>query len=107
MKVDYSAIGARIKARRRAQKKTQEALAEALLVSVGYISQIERGVTKVNLETLAEIAGALDCGLEELVTGVTGGQAGYLDRELFERCARMTGRQRQMLLDVADVILRY
>lgn len=107
MKVDYSAIGRRIKARRKAQRKTQEILAEALSVSVGYISQIERGVTRVNLDTLAEIAAELGCGLEELVTGVSGNQTGYLDRELSERFARMTPRQRQMLLDVADVILDY
>lgn len=107
MKVDYSAIGGRIKARRKAQKKTQETLAESLSVSVGYISQIERGVTRVNLETLAEIAVELGCGLEALVTGVTGGQACYLDQELSERCGRMTGRQRQMLLEMADIILSY
>lgn len=56
MSVDYAAIGQRIKGRRREQKRTQEWLAEQLQVSVGYISQIERGVTKVNLDTLSEIA---------------------------------------------------
>ena len=53
MSVDYAAIGQRIKGRRREQKRTQEWLAEQLQVSVGYISQIERGVTKVNLDTLS------------------------------------------------------
>ena len=69
MKVDYAAIGHRVKDRRRALHRTQEWLAEQIHVSVGYISQIERGVTRVNLDTLAEIADCLDCGLEELVTG--------------------------------------
>ena len=47
---------------------TQERLAEALSVSVGYISQIERGVTKINLDTLAAVAAHLNCELSELVT---------------------------------------
>ena len=68
MSVDYAAIGQRIKGRRREQKRTQEWLAEQLQVSVGYISQIERGVTKVNLDTLSEIGASLGCDLGELVT---------------------------------------
>ena len=107
MNVDYPAIGRRIKARRKAQLKTQEKLAEALQVSVGYISQIERGVTKVNLDMLAEIAMELGCDLSELVAEVTGPQERYLDRELAERCGRMSPRQRQILLELADTILKY
>ena len=45
MSVDYQLIGRRISQYRRAERKTQENLAEGLGVSVGYISQIERGVT--------------------------------------------------------------
>lgn len=58
MNVDYGAIGRRIKQVRRSRDMTQERLAEALSVSVGYISQIERGVTKINLDTLAAVAAA-------------------------------------------------
>lgn len=107
MNVDYPAIGRRIKARRKAQQKTQEILAEALGVSVGYISQIERGVTKVNLDTLAEISLELGCGLSELVEGVTESQSCYLERELAERWQRMTARQKQMLLELADTVIKY
>ena len=62
MNVDYAAIGQRIKQVRRSRGLTQERLAEALSVSVGYISQMERGVTKINLDTLAAVIG------EEAVT---------------------------------------
>lgn len=82
MSVDYAAIGQRIKGRRREQKRTQEWLAEQLQVSVGYISQIERGVTKVNLDTLSEIGASLGCDLGELVTGVAASSPLYLDREV-------------------------
>lgn len=50
--------------KRKSQHKTQEMLAEAILVTVGYISQIERGITKVNLETLSNIAEILECDMK-------------------------------------------
>ena len=105
MNVDYPAIGRRIKARRKAQLKTQEKLAEALQVSVGYISQIERGVTKINLDTLAAVAAHLNCELSELVTGVSVLQGRYLEGELAQLVDQMDGRQRKMLLEVAKLIL--
>ena len=107
MKVDYAAIGHRVKDRRRALHRTQEWLAEQIHVSVGYISQIERGVTRVNLDTLAEIADCLDCGLEELVTGVSSGSENYLKGELSRTLERMNAKQRSMLLEMAVLILNF
>ncbi len=74
MSVDYQTIGRRIKDKRKALHQTQDHLAEALGVSVGYISQIERGVTKVNLDTLSKIATHLSCELSELLTGTVPAQ---------------------------------
>ena len=105
MSVDYAAIGQRIKGRRREQKRTQEWLAEQ--VSVGYISQIERGVTKVNLDTLSEIGASLGCDLGELVTGVAAGSPLYLDREVAQTLQKMNARQKSMLMEMADLILNY
>ena len=47
MSIDYKLIGSRIKSERIRQKITQEKLAESLDVSVGYVSQLERGITKI------------------------------------------------------------
>ena len=105
MSVDYAAIGQRIKGRRREQKRTQEWLAEQLQVSVGYISQIERGVTKVNLDTLSEIGASLGCDLGELVTGVAAGSPLYL--EVAQTLQKMNARQKSMLMEMADLILNY
>ena len=107
MNVDYFAIGQRIKQVRRDRGMTQERLAEALSVSVGYISQIERGVTKISLETLAAVAACLACDLSELATGVAVTQEHYLDRELAQLTARMDGRQKKLLHDLARLILKY
>ena len=54
MAVDFFTVGQRIQKRRKMLHKTQEQMAEALSVTVGYISQIERGVTKIRLDTLSE-----------------------------------------------------
>ena len=107
MNVDYTAIGQRIKQVRRSRGMTQERLAEALSVSVGYVSQIERGVTKISLDTLAAVATQLNCELSELVTGVSVAQGRYLDRELAELIGRMNGRQRKLLLEIAQLLLTY
>ena len=105
MNVDYGAIGQRIKQVRRSRDMTQERLAEALSVSVGYISQIERGVTKINLDTLVAVAAHLNCELSELVTVVSVLQGRYLEGELAQLVDQMDGRQRKMLLEVAKLIL--
>lgn len=55
MELDYRVIGSRIQARRKQKKITQEKMAEALNLSVGFISQIERGVTKLSLDSMAAI----------------------------------------------------
>lgn len=102
---NYGTIGQRIKQVRRSRDMTQERLAEALSVSVGYISQIERGVTKINLDTLAAVAAHLNCELSELVTGVSVLQGRYLEGELAQLVDQMDGRQRKMLLEVAKLIL--
>ena len=101
MNVDYFAIGQRIKQVRRDRGMTQERLAEALSVSVGYISQIERGVTKISLETLAAVAACLACDLSELATGVA------VTQELAQLTARMDGRQKKLLHELARLILKY
>lgn len=107
MPVDYAAIGRRIKKQRRELGRTQEWLAERLQVSVGYVSQVERGITRVNLDTLSEVAHHLDCGLGELVTGVANEAPDYLDREMAEVLVQMNARQRSMLMEMADLILNY
>lgn len=105
--VDYRLIGKRIGERRRQEKKTQENLAEGLGVSVGYISQIERGVTKANLDTLSEIAGLLGGDVVEFLGGAMPGRGEYLTAELHEAWDRTNDRQRRLILDIIRSLLEY
>ena len=107
MSVDYHAIGQRIKRKRKLAGQTQDKLAEALCVSVGYISQLERGVTKISLDTLSKIAFFLECDLCELISGVAYSQNNYLEQELEQLYLGMNCRQKQLLLDIARTLARY
>lgn len=100
-------MGQRIKKKRTALRLTQDNLAELLSVSVGYISQVERGVTRVNLETLSEIALKLHCDLPELIADVIPERDGYLQYELSQVTRNMDELQMNMLLEMAKTISKY
>lgn len=106
MAVDYQRIGHRIQVRRKGLGKTQDNLAEALAVSVGYVSQLERGVTKINLDTLAAIAAWLGCGMDELLTGVNTEQGDYLAEEALRLFEQMNEQQKRLFLAIGEDILR-
>ena len=107
MKIDYSMIGRRIKEKRRGLKKTQDDLAEALGVSVGYISQIERGVTKISLDTLGAICVFLDCDIGEMVSNTLPQQSQYLSEELVDLFKTLSANQKKLLLEFAGMISQY
>ena len=85
---------------------TQENLAEKLDVSVGYVSQIERGVTKISLDTLAEISNVLKCDIAKLITGTVIGGENYMSAELNEYYASLDKRDRQLLSDFIKLLAR-
>ena len=107
MSVDYRSIGGRIKQRRRAAGMPQEQVAERLFVTVGYVSQLERGISKTNLDMLSKICTILDCDMAYLVTGASMGRQDYLAMELANKYARLDQKHRRMLLDIIDVILEH
>lgn len=106
MSVDYNLIGKRIQTRRKKISKTQENLAEHLSVSVGYISQIERGVTKISLDTLSKISTFLNCDVTEFISNATIEQNSYLDEEFTVKYKRLTINQKKMLIEIMEAILK-
>lgn len=67
MKLNYKAIGLRVKAIRGKKKMSQELLAERAGLSITHTSHIETGNTKVSLPALVKIANALHVSLDDLV----------------------------------------
>ena len=97
MAVDYKVLGKRIKAQRIAKGTTQEHFAEHLDVSVGYVSQIERGITKISLDRLATISDYLECEMSYLLEGVNSGSEDYLDKDFNHLYRRLSAYEKKIL----------
>ena len=68
MAINYASIGRRIKYYRAERQLSQEALADAVYTTSVYISYIENGSRAPSLETLLNIANALDVSADDLLT---------------------------------------
>ena len=98
MAVDFKLIGKRIQNKRKNMKKTQEELAEYLDVSVGYVSNMERGTTKISLTTLVNISDFLGCDVSDLVSKVSTNADSYLKDELNDLINSLSNREKNTLL---------
>ncbi len=67
MKIDYLAIGQRIRKFRLERGLTQERLSEMAGLTPAHFSHVETGNTKVSLPSLLQIAVSLDVTLDDLV----------------------------------------
>ena len=63
----YKKLGTRIAEKRKTKKLSQEKLAELSGLSRNYIGNIERAEKKASLDSLRQIASALDCQAYELI----------------------------------------
>ncbi len=106
MNIDYALIGARIKAKRKERLMTQEMMAEALDVSVGYVSQVERGVTKISLDLLAEISSILDCDISVFVSGTAVSGENYLKSELSDKFDMLPARDKKLVLGMIEMMMQ-
>lgn len=100
MNIDFKFIGERIKRARKARGMTQEMLAEKINVSIGYISQVERGITKISLDLLGAIASALECDVAYLVSESAVNSSEYMESELISEIRRLDSKKRKFILDM-------
>lgn len=107
MAIDYKLIGKRIKEHRKKKSMTQEVLAEKADVTVGYISQIERGICKVNLDTISVIANILECELTDLISGSSTLQSSYLQDEIYSKLKLCSEKQKKMVLEFISMLIKY
>ncbi|MCT4598420.1 MAG: helix-turn-helix transcriptional regulator [Vallitalea sp.] len=80
--IDYKIIGKRIKKSKKSINMTQEKVSEILKVSPEYISRIETGTTKLNLEMLVKMSDVLDISPAYLLTGTNTKSDDYLTPEI-------------------------
>ena len=104
--IDFTLIGKRIQNKRKQINKTQENLAEYLDVSVGYVSLVERGKTKISLETLAKTADFLHCPVSELIESTSTTSKNYMYYEINEKIKLLNSSEKEMLLGMIDLYLK-
>lgn len=97
MSVNYKVIGNRIQQLRKARRHTQEQMAEALDVTPGYISQIERGITRPNLDMLGSIAQYLDCDMGQFVYQCQSPSMSFYEDDICHDYEQLTPQERRML----------
>lgn len=100
MGLNYERIGKIIKAVRMEQGLSQADLAEYTDLSVPYISHIETGRSKASLETIVNIADALNVTVDRLLCGnLDSGDYTPELRELFSDC---NNYEKSMIFDMAN-----
>lgn len=95
--IDYKLLGSRIKTNRLIKGTTQEHFAEYMDVSVGYVSQLERGITKISLERLAVVSEYLNCDMASLLEGTISENRQYLSREFQELYEQLNVSEKKTL----------
>ena len=100
MNIDYKLIGERIKQARKSRGMTQEILAERLNVSIGYVSQVERGITKISLDLLGAISSIVDCDGASLISESAINSNEYLESEIVEAIRNLDNKKRKYILEV-------
>ena len=103
MNIDYKLIGERIKRARKAKEMTQEILAERLDVSIGQISQVERGITKISLDLLGAISSVLECDIASLVSESAVNSIDYMESELIGEIRKLDDKKRKYILKIIKI----
>ena len=65
--VDYQAMGRRMKMKRRSKHLSQQEVASMVSISSSFYGNIERGMRIPSIDTLVQIANALDVGTDYLL----------------------------------------
>jgi len=82
MKLNYVAIGKRIRKLRKMKHMTQDDLRDKVNLSKTHMSHIETGSTKLSLPVLVDIANALEVTADQLLTDCVSPANGFLKDEL-------------------------
>ena len=105
MNVDYKLIGKRIKNQRVSMGLTQEMLAEKLEVTIGYVSQVERGITKISLDLLAKLSDILQKDVSFFIAGSSTESENYMLDGMMLKFKQLNGRDRKLVLEIMDLMI--
>lgn len=106
MSLDYSIIGERLKKARIKKGFTQEQLAEKIDVSVAFLSRVERGKAKINLNRLNQLCDLLDISEGNVLTGVGNTSSNYLNEEFSNLLKSCPPDKIKLIYDIAKIIIK-
>ena len=106
MSPDYSVIGRRIKELRQKEKMKQEDLADALDVSVAYMSRIERGNSEINLKRLTQIAEILKVSPGYILTGSNTTSKDYLKKDFNTILEKCSPEQQKLIYQISELVIK-
>ena len=101
--MEYELIGKRIKKARRDKGITQERFAEELGVSVSFVSQVETGEKRFNLERITEVSKILERPISYFIDGYEGETKDDLE-EIVGLLKKMSDKQLKLALEVVRAI---
>ena len=104
MNIDYKLVGERIKRARKSKGITQENMAERLNVSIGYVSQVERGVTKISLDLLAAISTILECDVAALISESAINSTEYLESEIVTELCKLDQKKKKFIYNLIKLV---
>ena len=99
--MDFSLLGRRIREERTLSRLTLEQLAEKIDKTGNYIGQIERGDRKLSLETLVDIANALETSVEYLLSDNIRISNENINKEVQSILLAMENKDQKFVLDIA------
>ncbi len=105
MKIDYEAIGQRVKNERKKKGMSQERLAELSDLSVNTLSHIECGNTKFSLPSIIAIVNALGITVDCLLMDVVDNSLIQFKRELAEIFDNCSKEEYTLLSDICKTTL--
>lgn len=103
-RIDYDALGRRIKQIRRQKGLTQETLSEKVGCITSHISNIENNHTKVSLGMLLAIANALNTTIDYLLSAQYANSSDALTNEILRILATCSDEKKEKICKIIQII---
>lgn len=102
MIINHQLIGMRIQRLRKSRGYTQEQLSEMIDRAPNYISQLERGIKSMSLETLIQISNILCVSPEDILMDSLTGTDRAVERSLSNLLNECTPYEKHILLEILE-----
>lgn len=106
MDMDFSNIGKRIQATRMENKISQKEMADFLGLSMNYISKLENGKTKIELQTFIKICDFLNISIYDVLNERSDNIIRYMDKELYELIIKCNLEKQRFIYNMVKLLIK-